>query len=94
MFPNFFSQKSYTKVQIRQTLHTFKQILSPSTIKLWPGHRLRRKNNNIHNKGSKVRTGPLYYSIVGTVKNNNNNKVSEIRTGPLYYSIVGAVINK
>ena len=31
-------------------------------------HRLRIKNNIINNKGSKIRTGPLYYSIVGTVK--------------------------
>ena len=41
------------------------QIFSPSTINLWPGHRPRGKNNN---KGSKISTGPLYYSIVGTVK--------------------------
>ena len=41
------------------------EILSPSTIKLWSGHRLRGKNKN---KGSEIRTGPLYYSIVGTVK--------------------------
>ena len=68
MCPKIFNQKSYTEVQIRLSLHTFMQILSPSTIKLWPGHRLRRKNNNINNKGSKIITGPQYYSIVGTVK--------------------------
>ena len=70
MCPKIFNQKSYTEVQIRLSLHTFMQILSPSAIKLWPGHRLRRKNNNINNnnnKGSKISTGPLYYSIVGTV---------------------------
>ena len=61
-----FDQKSYTEVQIRPSFYTFMQILSPSAIKLWPGHRLRRKN--INNKGSKISTGPLYYSIVGTVK--------------------------
>ena len=33
------------------------QILSPSTIKLWPGHRIWRK---IINKGSEIGTGPLY----------------------------------
>ena len=70
MCPKIFDQKSYTEVQIRLSLHTFMQILSPSAIKLWPGHRLRRKNNNNNNnnKGSKISTGPLYYSIVGTVK--------------------------
>ena len=62
------NQKSYTEVQIRLSLHTFMQILSPSAIKLWPGHRLRRKNNINNNKGSDFNTGPLYYSIVGTVK--------------------------
>ena len=67
MCPKIVNQKSYTEVQIRPSLYTFMQILSPSTIKLWPGHRLRRKNN-INNKGSKISTGPLYYSIVGTVK--------------------------
>ena len=67
------NQKSYTEVQIRLSLYTFMQIFSPSTIKLWPEHRLRRKNNknnnnnNNNNKGSKISTGPLYYSIVGTV---------------------------
>ena len=69
MCPKIFNQKSYTEVQIRLSLHTYMQILSPSAIKLWPGHRLRRKNNiNNNNKGSKISTGPLYYSIVGTVK--------------------------
>ena len=70
MCPKIVNQKSYTEVQIRLSLPTFMQNFSPSTIKLWPGHRLRRKNNNINNnnKGSKISTGPLYYSIVGTVK--------------------------
>ena len=63
MCPKIFNQKSYTEVQIRLSLHTFMQILSPSAIKLWPGHRLRRKNNinnNNNNKGSDFNTGPLY----------------------------------
>ena len=68
MCPEIVNQKSYTEVQIRLSLHTFMQNFSPSTIELWPGHRLRRKNiNNNNNKGSKISTGPLYYSIVGTV---------------------------
>ena len=70
MCPKIFNQKSYTEVQIRRSLHTFMQIFSPSSIKLWPGHHLRRKNNinNNNNKCSKISTGPLDYSIVGTVK--------------------------
>ena len=72
MCPKIFDQKSYTEVQIRLQLPTSMEIFSRPTIKLWPGHRLRRKNinnnNNNNNKGSKISTGPLYYSIVGTVK--------------------------
>ena len=72
MCPQIVNQKSYTEVQIRPSLYTFMQIFSPATIKLWPGHRKRRKNinnnNNNNNKGSKISTGPLHYSIVGTVK--------------------------
>ena len=67
MCPKIFNQKSYTEVQIRLSLHANMQIFSPSTIKLWPEHRLRRKNiNNNNNKGSKIRTGPLL--VVGTIK--------------------------
>ena len=80
MCPKIVNQKSYTEVQIRLSLHTFMQIFRPSTIRLWPGHRLRRKNNNnnnINNKGSKIRTGPLYYSIVGTVK---KSKITPVPT--------------
>ena len=62
---------------------------SPSTIKLWPVHRLRRKKKNI--KGSDFNTGPLYYSIVGTVII-YNNKGSDFNTGRVYYSLVGTVI--
>ena len=40
-------------------------------------------------QSTKIRTGPLYYSIVGTVITNQG---TEIRTGPLYHSIVGTVI--
>ena len=36
----------------------------------------------ITNQSSKIRTGPLYYSIVGTVIITNQG--SKIRTGPLY----------
>ena len=71
MCPKIYNQKSYTEMQIRLSLHTFMQISSPSTIKLWPGHRLRRKNNNNNNninKGTEIRTGPLYYCLVGTLK--------------------------
>ena len=49
MCPKIVNQKSYTEVQIRLLLHTFMQILRPSTKKLWPGHRLRRKNKNQKN---------------------------------------------
>ena len=88
MCPKIFNQKSYTEVQIRLSLHTFMQILSPSAIKLWPGHRLRRKNNNINNnnKGSKISTGPLYYSIVGTVK--KNIIIKAVRSELGHYTIV------
>ena len=41
------------------------------------------------NKSSDFNTGPLYYSIVGTVINNDDNKGSEITTGPLYCNMVG-----
>ena len=73
MCPKIVNQKSYTEVQIRRPLPTSMPIFSTPTIKLWPGHRLWRKNinnnnNNNNNKGSEIRTGPLYYSIVGTVK--------------------------
>ena len=70
MCPKICNHKLYTEVQIRLSLDTNMQISSTSTIKLWPGHRLRRKiniNNNNINIGSKIGTGPLYYSIVGTV---------------------------
>ena len=83
MCPKIVNQKSYTEVQIRLSLHTFMQNFTPSTIKLWPGHRLRRKNinNNNNNKGSKISTGPLYYSIVGTV-------IKAVRSVLGHYTIV------
>ena len=40
-------------------------------------------------QSTEIRTGPLYYTIVGTVITNQG---TEIRTGPLYDSIVGTVI--
>ena len=40
------------------------------------------------NQGTKIRTGPLYYNIVGTVIIYQSTKIN---TGPLYYTIVGTV---
>ena len=37
------NKKSYTEVQISGLFHTYMQIFSPQALKMWSGHRLRRK---------------------------------------------------
>ena len=58
------NQKSYTEVQIRLSLHTFMQILSPSAIKLWPGHRYGERIIKIIKIIKAVRSVLGHYTIV------------------------------
>ena len=75
-------------MHINQQPHTHPENFRALAFTVLAGEATRRKKlKKKKTQGSKIRTGPLYYSIVGTVK--KNPKAVRLELG--HYVVVGTV---